>query len=301
MNQDSDLPSEKKGRIVPFVPSTASSDYAKFLSDLMLPSVDEFSEWVSLDEIFQVGMVIWNLGLVQKYQPEAYDELEAALLQDLNPMGITPRTLKRLVRNRLMSYGAYEELITEVEVDEQDEDLALSVATLRIANIKEGLEQGLFDFREMFQFGQDDEESEEGNEEESDDESLDSGMYEDDQLAGYVERFALIATPRPAFREWVQQKLNPPVRPGLFQPTVFLVSVLDRDLNPDALLEVHGKIILRHFLGLMNTENDLPVPFDKGLMADWFELTRSDLIFDLEDLPLHKNGEMSPLEGSDES
>jgi hypothetical protein len=296
MSQDSDLPSEKKGRIVPFVPAGQSSDYARFLSDLMLPSVDEFADWVSLDEIFQVGMIIWNLGLVQRYQPEVYEEMEAAFLQDLSPMGIGAKTLKRLIRNRLHTYGAYEELIAQVEVDEQDEDLSLAVETLKISNIREGLEQGVIDFREMFQFGQDAEDSDEETEEEADDDSFDPGMYEDDQLAGYVERFALIVTPRAAFSEWAQEKLSPTIRPGLFQPTIFLVSVLDRDLDPDSLMEVHGEIILRHFLDQMNSENELPVPFDKSRMQEWFELFRSDLIYDLEDLPLHKNGDLSPLD-----
>ncbi len=248
MSQDQDP--EKKGRIVPFTPAGPSSDYARFLSDLMLPSVDEFAEWVSLDEIFQVGMIIWNLGLVQKYQPEAYQEMETALLQDLAPLGIGEKTLRRLVRNRVQTYGSHEELIAQVEVDEQDDDLSLAVETLRIANIREGLEQGTLDFRQMFQFGENagyGEEDEEG----SDEDDLEEDLYEDDRLAGYVERIALVVTPKPAFGEWIAAQLDPGTLETLLRPSVFLISVLDREQDLSSLFRIHGEKILANYLVLI--------------------------------------------------
>lgn len=285
----------KKGKIIPFKPSENSENYSQLLSDLILPFEYEFSDWVSYEDIFVIGKLLWNTAIIRNDYPELSDELLKNLPRIIRIYGAPQTLIHQIIQVKQDKYGTYQDLILDIQTDINDKDeLTLSMNLLPNSKLNEAFElKNMHLFFKLFTLQLPDEDEEQMDEMENwinQAERMDE-EDPDNEIPGFTDRMSLVVIPKEKFISWAKISKVDQDHMILGPQCFLLIDWVIEDPIAD-IVEENYKNIFNMMLQRVTTDESLwPEKRSLTMFHDWFDFFKTDIAYDLEDVSINKYGD----------
>jgi hypothetical protein len=230
--------------------------YSKLLEDFIEPYAINFSDDMSIEEVFELAINGWNFGNLKKITDEK--NFETIVYSKLKKEDA--EILRKLVDRKTKKFNQYEHYIIDYELTDQNNgEVVLSVMAGDADSYRESIEIN----------------SEFTNHEEE---------FEDN----YIDRQAIILKPRKPFLDWINKFDPEDLITDLKDASTYLIDNELFDL--EKWLKKNYKTLFEMELDSWWTDQkDWPKKRTYKLFTEWFEITTSSVIYDLEHRPVSKS------------
>ncbi len=248
-------------------------NYSELLLEFLQPFKDKFPEDEYMDTIFDTSIAAWNLANMQSMMDQ--NDVDVNIADTIEETDY-PELIKEMMEYKLKNFGTYQNFITEVEHDEEDEQ-GMAGLTLTMLTPEDYIAS-----------------MEENNDEEED---LAPDFTEEDFEENYIDRFALILKPTEKFLDWTKStpsdfELNEDDHEDdeneLAAPNVYLIEESLLELN--AWLETNFDCYFDMELeNWTDEESTWPNKRTYKMFTEWFDIQFSKMVYDMEKKPVSKS------------
>lgn len=232
--------------------------YSQLLNDFMTPFLKDFPEDLSVDEVFEFSVNVWNTGNMSLIVPE--EEFDK-ILSSNNLEGDEGKMLMKMIDYKKSHFAQYDRFIIDYEVTEEEEGrVKITVVTQH----KEAFLEELLNESQEFQHG------------------------EADFDEGYINRQAIVLRPKQPFFDWLNGLgEDDPWFIEEAETIVYLVS--DEVEDPEKWLR---KKFDKFFMMVLEdwhlNKKEWPQNRSYKMFKQWFHVQTSTLIYDMEKKPVSK-------------
>jgi hypothetical protein len=227
--------------------------YSKLLEELLVPFEDDFQDEEYLEDIFEFAITAWNFGNMKNIVPKKeFNNIVAAFETNKDIV-----LLIKMINYKVAKFSSYNNFIVDYELTEKNGEPTLTVVTQE----SEAYLQNMLD---------------------------DSSFQQDDFEENYIDRSAIILKPRQPFFDWIN-KLYSEEEPinEVNDSNVYLVSDDIDDLEK-WLIKKFDKFFMMELEDWHSNKKDWPKNRSYKMFKEWFDVSVSDFIYDLEKKPIIK-------------
>lgn len=252
--------------------------YAAMLLELIKPYHNPKSDRNEADLLLNLALIAWNLANMKKLASIAYEVMLQEAKEKFKENKEALKLFSKLVKEKEKKFDSFDSFIQNCEftIAENGELHITTVDTismeqfLRIGTMEEGELEGYDDVEDLF------------------DDMLDE---EYDFEPGYINRNAIIVTPRPAFMEWIKNRQGG--TPALMitpEPSIYLIEEKESLKNVEGWIKKNVEKLFSKELEARYLNPELwPQNRTYKLFQEWFTVSCHSLVYDLEDTPVIKD------------
>lgn len=230
-----------------------SKKYSVAIKKIIEHFQGDFTEDFFDGEILEFAINAWNLALMKEIVPAK--GFEAILAESEGFMQKENTVLQQIITYKSKHFGAFDRFILDYELLGEEDDLRLQVITQDkedfIADMMLALEEN--------------------------DEDMDEGMEDEE---GYINRSALMLTPKPPFLEWLKSlDIELDGNDSLDSSTYLLdenIGDLDKWLQKK--FDIFFKMELAEWHPV---KKDWPMKRTYKMFTEWFVVSRSTAVYDM--------------------
>jgi len=246
--------------------------YSEFINMLFEKFEIEFPRKTSLNKIFELIISGWNLAVISEIIPDSLKEI----IQENDKMSSKEKTLlKKITAYKTNHFKEYDRIIIEYNITKDKNGNLLTVVSIPFGDYIEKLSEEFELFNEFNDF---------------DDELVDEfDVVSNDFDEAYINRVAVILEPLEPFFEWLNNDSAPEdiISKKDVMPTTYLI---DNDIiDYEKWLKKNYRRLFDYELDNWNYDpKEWPKKRTLKLFKEWFHISFSDLVYDLEESPIIK-------------
>lgn len=239
--------------------------YSELLIEFLTPFVLELDSLETYEDIIDFSTKAWNLGNMKQYFiEEEVDEPDEDIFKDFLEDDFYSKLLKKMIEYKISDFSEYTNFIIDFELKEADGKTLLTLTT-------EERKQYMDSIMEVLQANFMEEDLE----------------YEDGEI--FIDRSAIIIRPKQGFIDWLNSVFPEDgfEYSNFVNPTIYLVDDEIEDLEKWLRKKFDTFFMLE--LEKWNTNiNKWPKSRNYKMFREWFEVSISGSVFDLEKRPIFK-------------
>lgn len=229
--------------------------YSDLVDRFLAPFENDFPEDFYMEDIFEFTINAWNLANMSMIVPEnEFENLMATVPdQDLDTI-----LLKKMIKHKVANFKEYNHFISDFEITDDAGKPTITVVT----QSKE------FYLEELM-------------------ETAKNEPSEDDFKENYINRYAIVLKPQQPFFDWINSLYPDEEIIEIDRPNIYLVDDGIDDLEK-WLQKKFDKLFMKQLFDWHTNKKDWPQKRNFKMFKQWFQIDVSDMVFDLENLPVFK-------------
>ncbi|MEO8413674.1 MAG: hypothetical protein ABI472_08440 [Ginsengibacter sp.] len=249
----------------------SATKFSAMLLELVEPYRELKGDYHELERLLNLAMIAWNIANMERLFPMMYNTMLEESKSMLGADKQAVKDLEKLVRDKKKKFPYEDMFIHDFAIKQADDSQFYVIAAARpFESLVSDTEMDEIDFRQ-------------------DDDIEDDDVFNFDP--GYINRNAITIKPRQPFLDWFKKKDENSLFPfENDENNTYLVEEKTGTPEMEKWLSKNFDIIFARELGSRDAQRkSWPKKRNYKMFCEWFEVSHSSMVYDIEDFPVDKD------------